>query len=415
MPIFAPKSAHPMDTPQIDLRDYEYTLPDERIAKFPLEKRDSSQVLHYKEGAIQHFHFYDIPELLPSDTLLVYNDTKVIPARLIFQRETGAKIEIFLLAPIAPTTVIPEIMLAKHPVTWETMIGNAKKWKDSEVLQGKVTVAGREIILSARLVDRGRKQVEFVWDDAEVAFVDLVEASGEVPLPPYLNRKPTEDDKSRYQTVYSKREGAVAAPTAGLHFTEEVFAQLRKKGIREAQVTLHVSAGTFQPIKVDNVLEHPMHSEQIQINRETILQLLENQEKTVAVGTTSVRTLESLYWFGVKLIERKGEDFFIPKLFAYEKRDCIPTRTEALQAILNWMDREKLDTILGQTEIFIFPGYTFRMIEGLITNFHQPGSTLVLLIATILGEDWKRVYGEALAKDYRFLSYGDSSLLWIGV
>jgi S-adenosylmethionine:tRNA ribosyltransferase-isomerase len=402
-----------MDTPQIDLRDYEYTLPDERIAKFPLEKRDSSKVLHYREREIQHYHFYDIPDLLPSDSLLVYNDTKVIPARLIFQRETGAKIEIFLLAPTAPTTVIPEIMLAKHPVTWETMIGNAKKWKDSEVLQGHVSVAGREVTLSARLIDRELKRVEFLWDDPQVAFVDLVEASGELPLPPYLNRRPNEDDKSRYQTVYSKKEGAVAAPTAGLHFTEEVFAKLRQKGIREAQVTLHVSAGTFQPIKVDNVLEHPMHSEQIQINRETILKLLENQGKTVAVGTTSVRTLESLYWFGVKLIERKGEDFFISKLFAYEKRDFTPSKVEALQAILTWMDREGHDTILGQTEIFIFPGYTFRMIEGLITNFHQPGSTLILLIATILGEDWKKVYGEAQAKDYRFLSYGDSSLLWI--
>src|SRR5690606_16308018 len=315
--------------------------------------------------------------------------------------------------PIAPTTVIPEIMLAKHPVTWETMIGNAKKWKDAEILQGNVSVAGRDIVLSARLLDRELKQVEFSWSDPEVAFVDLVEASGEVPLPPYLNRKPNEEDRSRYQTVYSKKEGAVAAPTAGLHFTEEVFDKLRKKGIREAQVTLHVSAGTFQPIKVDNVLQHPMHSEQIQITRQTILTLLENQGKTVAVGTTSVRTLESLYWFGVKLIEGKGEDFFIPKLFAYEKREVVPTKSEALQAILGWMDSEQQDTILGQTEIFIFPGYIFRMIEGLITNFHQPGSTLVLLIATILGEDWKKVYGEALATDYRFLSYGDSSLLWI--
>ncbi|WP_035454847.1 S-adenosylmethionine:tRNA ribosyltransferase-isomerase [Algoriphagus terrigena] len=413
MPIFAPKSAHPMDIPQIDLRDYEYTLPDERIAKFPLEKRDSSQVLHYQKGEIRHFHFYDIPDLLPSDTLLVYNDTKVIPARLIFQRETGAKIEIFLLAPTAPTTVIPEIMLAKHPVTWETMIGNAKKWKDGEVLQGKVSVADGEVVLSAKLMDRELKQVEFSWNDADVAFVDLVEASGEIPLPPYLNRKPEAEDRDRYQTVYSKKEGAVAAPTAGLHFTAEVFDQLRKKGIREAQVTLHVSAGTFQPIKVDNVLEHPMHSEQIQINRKTIIQLLENSGTMVAVGTTSVRTLESLYWFGVKLIEGKGEDFFISKLFAYEKRETTPSRTESLQAILDWIDSCQKESILGQTEIFIFPGYTFRMIEGLITNFHQPGSTLVLLIATILGEDWKKVYGEALEKDYRFLSYGDSSLLWL--
>lgn len=402
-----------MDSPQIDLRDYEYTLPDERIAKFPLEKRDSSQVLHYRSGEIRHFHFYDLPDLLPADTLLVYNDTKVIPARLIFQRETGAKIEIFLLAPTAPTTVIPEIMLAKHPVAWETMIGNAKKWKDGEVLHGKVKVSGKEVVLNASLLDRESKLVEFSWDDAEVAFVDLVEASGEIPLPPYLNRKPEAEDRDRYQTVYSKKEGAVAAPTAGLHFTEAVFEKLRKKGIREAQVTLHVSAGTFQPIKVDNVLEHPMHSEQIQINRATVESLLIHQGKTVAVGTTSVRTLESLFWYGVKLIEGKGEDFFISKLYAYEKRERIPSKTEALQAILDWMDIHQQGSILGQTEIFIFPGYAFRMIEGLITNFHQPGSTLVLLIATILGEDWKKVYQEALDKNYRFLSYGDSSLLWL--
>jgi S-adenosylmethionine:tRNA ribosyltransferase-isomerase len=402
-----------MEIPEINLREYEYTLPEERIAKFPLEKRDASKLLHFRDGQIRHFQFYDLPELLAEDTLLVYNDTKVIPARLIFQRETGARIEIFLLQPIAPTTVIPEIMLAKFPVTWETMIGNAKKWKDGEILRGQVQVKGREVILSAKLINRDTKAVEFSWDDTEVAFVDLVEASGEVPLPPYLNRKPNEADKSRYQTVYSKKEGAVAAPTAGLHFTEEVFQKLRAKGIREAQVTLHVSAGTFQPIKAENVLEHPMHSEQIQISRETIEKLLAQNGKTVAVGTTSVRTLESLFWYGVKLLEGKGEDFVIEKLFAYRTRGTVPTKVESLHAIVDYMEKNGLESIMGSTEIFIFPGYRYRMIEGLITNFHQPGSTLILLIATILGEDWKRVYREAMESGYRFLSYGDSSLLWI--
>ncbi|WP_026952086.1 S-adenosylmethionine:tRNA ribosyltransferase-isomerase [Algoriphagus mannitolivorans] len=402
-----------MEIPKIDLRDYEYTLPEERIAKFPLEKRDHSKLLHFEAGKIKHFQFFNLPDLLPSDTLLVYNDTKVIPARLIFQRESGAKIEIFLLAPVAPTTVIPEIMLAKHPVTWATMIGNAKKWKDGEILTGRIGLGEREIVLQARLVDREDKLVEFSWDDSTIAFVDLVEASGEIPLPPYLNRKPEKEDKDRYQTVYSKKEGAVAAPTAGLHFTDEVFERLRQKGVQEAQVTLHVSAGTFQPIKVDNVLEHPMHSEQIQVTRETIEKLLNHSETVVAVGTTSIRTLESLFWFGVKLIEEKGDDFFVPKLFAYETREKVPSKTESLQAILNWMDTQQMDSILGQTEIFIFPGYKYRMIQGLITNFHQPGSTLILLIATILRENWKKVYQEALDQDYRFLSYGDSSLLWL--
>ncbi len=402
-----------MEIPKIDLREYEYTLPEERIAKFPLEKRDASKLLHVRDGKIEHLNFYNLPSLLPSDSLLVYNDTKVIPARLIFQRETGARIEIFLLQPIAPTTVIPEIMLAKHPVTWETMIGNSKKWKDDEILKGQVQVNGKEIVLSAELKDREKKCVTFSWNDAEVAFVDLVEASGEVPLPPYLNRKPNADDKSRYQTVYSKKEGAVAAPTAGLHFTNEIFEKLRAKGIQETQVTLHVSAGTFQPIKAENVLEHPMHSEQIHINRETIEKLLVQKGKTVAVGTTSVRTLESLFWFGVKLLEEKNEDFVIEKLFAYENRISVPSKKEALQAVLTYMDKNRLESIWGTTEIFIFPGYQYRMIDGLITNFHQPGSTLILLIAAILGHNWKNIYQVALDQDYRFLSYGDSSLLWV--
>lgn len=399
--------------PAINLRDYEYTLPEDRIAKHPLEKRDSSKLMQYREGVLSHFHFYDLPDLLPSDTLLVYNDTKVIPARLIFQRETGATIEVFLLAPVTPTRVISEIMLATYPVTWETMIGNAKRWKENEILKGRVMAKGKEVILSAEIVDRESKWVRFTWSDSIVAFVDVVEASGEVPLPPYLNRKPIEDDKNRYQTVYSKNEGAVAAPTAGLHFTDEVFAALRKKGIQEAEVTLHVSAGTFQPIKVENVLEHPMHSEQIQVKKETLEKLINSIGPIVAVGTTSVRTLESLYWFGVKLIEGKGEEVFIPKLFAYEDRGSLPSKNESLSAVLNWLEINGHDSVFGSTEIFIFPGYTYRMVDGLITNFHQPGSTLVLLIATILGEDWKKVYSEALEKDYRFLSYGDSSLLWI--
>lgn len=402
-----------MKIPKINLKEYEYTLPEDRIAKFPLEKRDASKLLHVHNGKIEHFQFYNLPDLLPAETLLVYNDTKVIPARLIFQRETGARIEIFLLQPTAPTTVISEIMLAKHAVTWETMIGNVKKWKDGEILKGQVQVNGKEIVLSAELIDREKKAVTFSWNDPEIAFVDLVEASGEVPLPPYLNRKPNEADKSRYQTVYSKKEGAVAAPTAGLHFTEEIFEKLRAKGIQEAQLTLHVSAGTFQPIKAENVIEHPMHSEQIQITRETVEKLLIQNGKTIAVGTTSVRTLESLFWYGVKLLEGKSEEFLIEKLFAYQTRTLIPTKKEAMNAVLDFLKKNKIESILGSTEIFIFPGYQYRMIDGLITNFHQPGSTLILLIATILGENWKTVYQEALDKDYRFLSYGDSSLLWI--
>lgn len=399
--------------PQIDLKDYEYTLPDSRIAKYPLEKRDHSKLLHYKSRKIDHFQFYNLPELIPSGSLLVYNDTKVIPARLIFQRATGAKIEIFLLKPVLPSTVIPEVMLSKDPVTFETMIGNAKKWKDDEILSGELQIDHVSIALNAKLVDRDKKWVEFSWSNAEYSFVDLVEASGEVPLPPYLNRKPNEDDKARYQTIYSQKEGAVAAPTAGLHFTQEVFEALAQKGIKKTQVTLHVSAGTFQPIKVEKVQEHPMHSEQILVNKETLVKVQQSLGEIIAVGTTSVRTLESLYWYGVKLLEGKGEELQIEKLFPYEYREVLPSPAESFDRIINFMEEKGLETLLGSTEIFIFPGYDYQVVNGLITNFHQPGSTLILLIATILGDDWKKVYQEALENDYRFLSYGDSSLLWL--
>ncbi len=402
-----------MEIQSIDLKEYEYTLPEERIAKHPLEKRDHSKLLEYKNGILHHRHFFDLPTLLDSDSLLVYNNTKVIPARLIFQRQTGARIEVFLLQPVAPSRVMSQIMASKKPVVWETMIGNVKKWKEGEELQGTVTVANRQVILTVRLLNRVLKLVEFSWSDVEIAFVDLVEACGETPLPPYLNRKAEEEDKSRYQTVYSEKEGAVAAPTAGLHFTEEIFSGLRKKGIQEAALTLHVSAGTFQPIKVETVEEHPMHSEQLEIKLETIEKLLKHEGKIVAVGTTSVRTLESMYWFGVQLLENRGGIFQIEKLAPYTRRETLPTRKEALEAIVKEMNARSVDSLLGTTEIFLFPGYQFQLLDGLITNFHQPGSTLVLLIAALLGKDWKMVYQEALANNYRFLSYGDSSLLWV--
>lgn len=402
-----------MEIQKIDLKEYEYTLPEERIAKHPLEKRDHSKLLVYNKGIIHHRHFFDLPDLLDSDCLLIYNNTKVIPARLVFQKQTGARIEVFLLQPVSPSKVMSEIMASKKPVVWETLIGNLKRWKEGEELQGTVSVANQEVVLTARLLNRVLNQVEFSWSDKEIAFVDLVEACGETPLPPYLNRKVQEDDKSRYQTVYSEKEGAVAAPTAGLHFTEEIFEGLRKKGVQEAALTLHVSAGTFQPIKVQNVEEHPMHSEQMEIKLETIEKLLKHKGKIIAVGTTSVRTLESMYWFGVQLLENRGSLFQIEKLAPYALRESLPTGKESLEAIIKEMKAKSVDNLLGTTEIFLFPGYRFRLVEGLITNFHQPGSTLVLLIAAILGEDWKKVYHEALANDYRFLSYGDSSLIWV--
>ncbi len=402
-----------MQIPKIDLIDYHYSLPESRIANHPLPERDHSQLLEYKNGKIQHFHFFDLPERLPSNSLLVYNDTKVIPARLIFQKETGARIEIFLLKPVSPSTVIPEVMLAKEKVAFETMIGNLRKWKNDEILRGDLLVGEKTVSLFAKLLDRESKTVEFEWNDRNLSFVDVVEASGEVPLPPYLNREVEEEDKERYQTIYSKKEGAVAAPTAGLHFTERVFEKLEEKGIQKTQLTLHVSAGTFQPIKVDKVEDHPMHSEQILISLDTLKKIKNSLGNIIAVGTTSVRTLESIYWYGVKILEGKGEELQIPKLFPYGERDKRFTPQESVEAVIQLLEAKGKEEILGSTEVFIFPGYQYRMVNALITNFHQPGSTLILLIATILGDDWKKVYSEAIENDYRFLSYGDSSLLWL--
>jgi S-adenosylmethionine:tRNA ribosyltransferase-isomerase len=399
---------------EIRLSDYEYTLPEERIAKFPLEKRDESKLIHFKNNKISHHQFFELPELIPSGSMMVFNNTKVIPARLIFQRESGAKIEIFLLKPVAPSHVINEVMLNTSSVTWETMIGNLKKWKEGEILKGQVTIQGQECILSAKLVDRGNNSVEFKWSGENIPFVSIVEASGEVPLPPYLNRKATAEDKPRYQTVYSKKEGAVAAPTAGLHFTDETLQKLKDNKVKHGFLTLHVSAGTFKPIKNENVTEHEMHSEQVVIDLETIRNLSQQEEKIIAVGTTSMRTLESLYWFGIQLLFENTNQFFIPKLYPYRIDKDLPSRRESLQAVRKFMESKGLQEITGSTEIFIMPGYDFKVCDGLITNFHQPSSTLILLVASFTKGEWKKIYNEALRNDYRFLSYGDSSLLWNG-
>ncbi|RZS97212.1 S-adenosylmethionine:tRNA ribosyltransferase-isomerase [Cecembia calidifontis] len=398
---------------EIRLSDYEYNLPDERIAKFPLEKRDHSKLLQFSDGRISHHRFFELPELLPTGSLMAFNNTKVIPARLIFQRETGAKVEIFLLKPVAPSTIINEVMIRTDEVSWETMIGNLKKWKDGEELHGQIEIQGQPVVISAKLMDREKKVVSFSWTGENIPFVSIVEASGEVPLPPYLNREATEEDRPRYQTVYSKKEGAVAAPTAGLHFTDEVLENLEKKGVNKEFLTLHVSAGTFQPIKSEKVTDHAMHSEQVVIELSTLERLAAHPEKIIAVGTTSMRTLESLYWYGVRLIKEGDKQFFIPKLYPYEHEGyLLPGRTESFKAVLDLMNKNNLKEITGSTEIFIMPGYDFQVCDALITNFHQPSSTLILLVAAFTDGNWRQIYEEALNQDYRFLSYGDSSLLW---
>ena len=394
---------------EINLSDYTYSLPDERIAKYPLAKRDQSKLLHYHNGSIEHKNFKDIEALIPDQSTLFFNNTKVIPARLIFHKSTGAQIEIFLLKPISPSPILSIVMEERETVIWECMIGNVKKWKEDIPLVRELNIDDNKITLQANIHDREKRQIQFSWNDDSISFSEIVEASGKVPLPPYLNRQPEEDDKPRYQTVYSAHDGAVAAPTAGLHFTPEILKSLADRGIKESFLTLHVSAGTFQPIKTENILEHPMHSEQMVVDRQSIQSVVEAEGNIIAIGTTSMRTLESLYWFGVRLING-NEDFSIQKLEPYQSKHEA-SRSEAFSAILKWMDKNELSQVIGTTEIFIFPGYQFRVCDGLITNFHQPGSTLILLVAAFIGEDWRKVYQEAHTNDYRFLSYGDSSFL----
>ncbi|MBR06481.1 MAG: S-adenosylmethionine tRNA ribosyltransferase [Rickettsiales bacterium] len=390
-------------TQVLNLKDYNYELPESKIAKFPLANRSDSKLLFYNHGSIEHHVFNEITELIPKDSLLVFNDTKVIPARLILNKETGARIEIFLLEPLLPSNVHEQVMSSVESTTWKVMIGNSKKWKiDSEL----TLEIGSNLFRAIRM---NQDTVKFVWNTDDT-FSEILLKIGQIPLPPYLDREATEEDVPRYQTVYSKNEGAVAAPTAGLHFTDEVLESLQFKGIEKDFLTLHVSAGTFQPIKADTIEEHPMHREQVHVSRTNIEKLLSN-EVIIPVGTTSMRTLESLFWFG-QLLETDPESaFFIKKETAYSFTSVISLE-RSLKNVLSYMKGNRLNSITGQTEIFIYPGYTFRVCSGLITNFHQPGSTLILLVAALLGDNWKKVYDEALNKDYRFLSYGDSSLLF---
>ena len=401
--------------PEIRLADYQYELPDERIARFPLAERDHSKLMVYQRGSIEHRHFYEITDYLPASTLLVFNNTKVIPARLHFKRTTGAIIEVFLLHPVAPSRIISQAMEQVGSGTWECMIGNQKRWKVGEQLSNTLSIAGESVVFLATLLDTERRHVAFSWESAH-SFAEIVKAFGEIPLPPYLKRKATTADSQTYQTVYSKNDGAVAAPTAGLHFTDGVLERLRQRGIEQEFLTLHVGAGTFQPVKEQNAVNHTMHSEQVVYTLENLRALRRHVGHIVAVGTTSMRALESLYWVGVNLLLRPQappiSSFFVEKLnpYLYEPA-ALPTPEVALDAVLVHMQQHQLHEWVGETEIFIFPGYRFKLCKGLITNYHQPGSTLLMLISAFVGDDWRRIYDEALRHDYRFLSYGDSSLL----
>ena len=393
----------------LSISDYNYPLPEERIAKYPLPERDHSKLLIYKDGEVREDLFFRVGDYIPAHSLLVYNNTRVIQARLVFHKPSGARIEIFCLEPLAPHDY--QLSLSStEGCTWKCMIGNAKKFRETAI-DMPLQVAGGNVVLRATKGEQmgNTFAVTFSWEGG-LSFAEILDAVGELPIPPYLNRPTEERDKTTYQTVYSRIKGSVAAPTAGLHFTEAVLADLRQRGVKTTELTLHVGAGTFQPVKTEDANLHTMHTEIIAVPRQAIVDILANLGHIVAVGTTSMRTLESLYFLGCMLL-RGDRSLHVPQFMPYEQEWTLSTE-EALQALLAYLDETHQDTLHAETQIMIKPGYRFRVVEQLITNFHQPKSTLLLLVSAFVGEDWKKIYDYALAHDFRFLSYGDSSILF---
>ena len=404
------------DPKHIRISEFNYPLPDERIAKFPLPVRDQSKLLLYRHGEVTEDIFTSLPDYLPANSLMIFNNTKVIQARLHFHKETGALIEVFCLEPIQPNDYALNFQQTEH-AAWLCMIGNLKKWKEG-ALKREVTVKGKPLTLTAeRGACHGTSHwVDFRWNNPEITFADILEVFGELPIPPYLNRETQESDKETYQTVYSKIKGSVAAPTAGLHFTPRVLDALRAKGVALEELTLHVGAGTFKPVKSEEIEGHEMHTEYISVNRSTLEKLVAHEGKAIAVGTTSVRTLESLYHIGVTLLHNPNateEDLHVKQWQPYETalETAATPAVDALQAIIAYLDRHHMETLHSSTQIIIAPGYEYRIVKAMVTNFHQPQSTLLLLVSAFLHGDWRKIYDYALAHDFRFLSYGDSSLL----
>lgn len=418
-----------METKHIHISDYNYDLPDSRIAKFPVSPRDTSKLLVYRHGEISDDIFYNLPKYLPEKSLMVFNNTKVIQARMHFRKETGALIEVFLMEPAAPTDY--ELMFqTRGECSWLCMVGNLKKWKEGSLVR-TFDVAGTTINFKATMrrdiIDAKsggtNYWVDFAWDNAQVSFAEILDAVGELPIPPYLNRETQDSDKTTYQTVYSKIKGSVAAPTAGLHFTDKVLAAIDAAGVRREELTLHVGAGTFKPVKSEEIDGHTMHTEYVCVRRDTLQTLLDYDCCAIAVGTTSVRTLESLYYMGVKLEanpDAAEEDLHVCQWEPYEKADGTPvggnlvdgiTPQQAISNIIAWLDKNNLKTLHSSTQIIIAPGYEYKIVKVLVTNFHQPQSTLLLLVSAFLKGDWHNVYDYALSHDFRFLSYGDSSIL----
>jgi S-adenosylmethionine:tRNA ribosyltransferase-isomerase len=399
----------------IRIEAYRYELPEERIALYPLSERDASKLLVYQEGSIRESVYRNLPNLIPSGYTLVFNNTKVVQARLAFRKPTGGAMELFCLEPDKRYPDITTAMLQKGDVYWVCLVGGAAKWKDGQVLE-LVTESG--LLLKASLAEKrsGEFLIRFSWNQPSLSFAEVLHLAGKVPIPPYIKRAADSTDEHRYQTVYAAAEGSVAAPTAGLHFTDSLLEQLAAKNIRKEMVTLHVGAGTFQPVKAVTMQDHAMHAEFIDVSRASIENLLQQADHLIAVGTTSLRTLETLYWMGVKahyLPEAAIGELSIDQWEVYDDwmQKAIPSK-EALSSLLTWMDNRKLDCLICKTQILITPGYTMRMIKGLITNFHQPQSTLLLLVAAAVGDDWRKIYQYALDHGFRFLSYGDGSLLW---
>lgn len=404
------------DPKHIRISEFNYPLPDERIAKFPLPVRDQSKLLLYRHGEVTEDIFTSLPDYLPANSLMIFNNTKVIQARLHFHKETGALIEVFCLEPVQPNDYALNFQQTEH-AAWLCMIGNLKKWKEG-ALKREITVKGKPLTLTAeRGACHGTSHwVDFRWNNPEITFADILEVFGELPIPPYLNRETQESDKETYQTVYSKIKGSVAAPTAGLHFTPRVLDALREKGVALEELTLHVGAGTFKPVKSEEIEGHEMHTEYISVNRSTLEKLVAHEGKAIAVGTTSVRTLESLYHIGVTLLHNPNateEDLHVKQWQPYETalETAATPAVDALQAIIAYLDRHHMETLHSSTQIIIAPGYEYRIVKAIVTNFHQPQSTLLLLVSAFLHGDWRKIYDYALAHDFRFLSYGDSSLL----
>ncbi len=396
----------------IAIAEYDYPLPDERIAKYPLAQRDTSKLLIYNKGSISENIFSALPSYIPGDALMVFNNTKVIQARMRFRKETGAQIEVFCLEPETPNDYLL-IFQQTSECVWRCLVGNSNRWK-SGLLSQTINVAGKDVTLSVERIGGAASvnKVRFFWDGG-VSFAELLDAAGELPIPPYLNRKTEESDKSTYQTVYSKVKGSVAAPTAGLHFTPEVLDALSANGVQREEVTLHVGAGTFKPVKSELIADHEMHEEYIEVRKELLEKLIASQGRVVAVGTTSVRTLESLYFFGELVAENPDIDMdnlHVGQWTPYNREHTL-SAVDTLQALVDWLGRNGLDRLHSHTQIMIAPGYEYRIVKAIVTNFHQPKSTLLLLVSAFLKGDWRKIYDYALSHDFRFLSYGDSSLL----